>query len=181
MNILKPHRIEDYVLEKLIDGEQLAITLLSKIRKTKNHITKQGFYAALRKLKADEIILMYKGKVSLNTVWIKKMNEMFEEINKAYTVNQKSFDVLGLENRESISYTFSNIKSLDTFWGHSQNILLHNTNSNQPIYAYDPHYWFYTARRDTEKELLKEIVKHNRQFLMSVGYSTPLDKIIKKS
>lgn len=179
MNILKPNKIEDYIIMKLIHGEQLAIALLSQIRTARKQVTKQGFYAALRKLKSEDIVLMYKGRVSLNTVWIKKMNELFEEISRDYTTNQKTFDVLGLENKESISYTFSNIRNLDTFWGHAQNILLHNTASDQPIYAYDPHYWFYIARRDTEKELLDEIIKNKRQFLMSVGYKSTLDKIIK--
>lgn len=179
MNIIKPKRVEDLIIQQLIRGELFTTDLLLKIRNIRKNTTKQGFYAALRKLKHEEIVLIYKGTVSLNTIWIKKMRETFEDISKTYTTNQKSFDVLGLEDKESISYSFSNIKSLDIFWGHSQNILIHNTSHLQPIYSYDPHYWFYLARRESEKELLSEIVKHKRQFLMSVGGTSHLDKVIK--
>jgi hypothetical protein len=180
MNLIQPQRLEDYIIKFLTGGEQTTASLLSNIRSKRKNTTKQGFYAALRKLKSDEIILVYKSIASLNTVWIKKMRDLFEVIGKTYTVDQKSFDVLGLENKESISYTFSNTKSLDIFWGHAQNIIVHNTSKDQPIYAYDPHYWFYIARKETETELLKEIAQKGRQFLMTVGGSTKLDKIIQK-
>lgn len=179
MNIIKPEKLEDLILHNLIQGEMVTTNLLSKIRLNGKNTTKQGFYAALRKLKKEEVILVYKGTVSLNTVWIKKMQDVFEKISQTYTINQKSFDVLSLEDKESTSYSFSTIKNLDIFWGHAQNILIHNTSPQQPIYAYDPHYWFYLARRDTEKELLKEIEQNKRQFLMTVGGTTALDKIIK--
>lgn len=179
MNILKPKKIEDLVTASLIHGEQMASELLGRIQSTGKNITKQGFYAALRKLKTEETILIYKGRVSLNTVWIKKMRDMFEIIDRAYTMGTKSFDVLGLENKESITYSFSTIRNLDIFWGHSQNILIHNTDEQEPVYAYDPHYWFYIARKDTERELLRELERNKRQFLMTVSSTLPLDKTIK--
>jgi hypothetical protein len=107
------------------------------------------------------------------------MRDIFENINKVYTDNQNSFDVLGLENKESITYSFSNIKNLDGFWGHLQDILVHKTNKSEPVYSYDPHYWFYIARKEREREILNEIVKRKRQFLMTVGGFTKLDNIIK--
>ncbi len=179
MNLINPQKIEDLILKLLMKGELNTTSLLSHIREIRKDTTKQGFYAALRKLKAEEVILIYKGTVSLNTVWIKKMRDAFEILGRTYTTEQTSFDVLDLQDKESISYSFSTIKNLDIFWGHSQNILMHNTPNHEPIYAYDPHYWFYLARKDTESELLKEIVQNKRQFLMSVGNSAGLDKLIK--
>lgn len=179
MSLLKPQKLEDYIVKLLVTGEKNTTALLSEIQEQKHGITKQGFYAALRKLRSEEIILVYKRKASLNTVWIKKMDELFTTINKTYTIEQKTFDVLGLEDKESVSYSFSNTKNLDIFWGHSQNIIIRNTGPNEPIYAYDPHYWFYIARKETETELLKEIVQNKRQFLMTVGGKLHLDQIIK--
>jgi hypothetical protein len=179
MNIINPKRLEDLIVNLLMDGERATTELLSVIRINRKNTTKQGFYAALRKLKADEVILVYRKAVSLNTAWIKKMHEAFEIIEKTYTTDHKSFDVLDLEEKESISYAFSNIKNLDIFWGHSQNILIHNSQTSEPVYSYDPHYWFYIARKETEKELLKEIVAQKRQFLMTVAGQAKLDKIIK--
>ena len=179
MNLINPQRLEDYIVKLLMEGEQSTTSLLSRVRVIRKNTTKQGFYAALRKLKAEEVALTYKGKVSLSTVWINKMKSSFEEIGRKYAAGQASFSVLDLDDRESMSYSFSTIKNLDIFWGYSQSILMHNTPDNNPIYAYDPHYWFYFAHKETETELLKEIVQHKRQFLMTVGGATKLDKAVK--
>jgi hypothetical protein len=178
MNILKPKNIEDRIINLLIDGEKSTISLLEQLKLTMK-ITKQGFYASLRKLRANETVVVYKGKVSLNTTWISKMRDLIETIGRAYTTEPHSSDFLNLNDKESISYSFASIKNLDSFWGHTQNILIHNTPQNEPIYCYDPHYWLYLVRRETEKELLKEIVKIKKQFLMSVGAKTKLDKLIR--
>ncbi len=175
MNLLKPAKIEDQIVKLLIPGEAKTTALLSDIRSSQKDITKQGFYAALRKLKRDEVVLTYKGMASLDRVWIGKMNDVFATVNKTYQTNQALFDVLGLENKESVMYTFTHTKSLDTFWGHSQNIIMHNTPETEPIYAYNTHYWIHVARHETEKAILDEIVKHKRQFLISFGYGYPLD------
>lgn len=180
MNLINPKNIEYQILNLLQNGEKETSSLLTEIRKNRP-ATKQGFYQALRKLKTEETVLIYKRKVSLNTVWIKKMRDLIDKISKIYTVNQNIFDVLELEDKESISYSFNNIKSLDIFWGHSQNILIHNTDHFEPIYCYDPHYWFYIARKNTETELIEEIVRNKRQFLITVGGTTRLDKSIKKN
>lgn len=178
MNILKPKNIEEQIISLLVGGEKSTTSLLELMR-TKVKITKQGFYASLRKLRANETVVVYKGKVSLNTTWIGKMRDLVEMMSRTYTTEPYSSDFLNLNDKESISYSFTSIKSLDSFWGHVQNILIHNTNKNEPIYCYDPHYWLYLVRRDTEKVLLKEIVSIKRQFLMSNGAKNKLDRLIK--
>lgn len=181
MDIVTPKKIEDIIISKLIRGEQRSTSLLDDIRKTRKNTTKQGFYAILRKLRKNEIVLVYKGIVSLNTVWIRKLRGIFELADKKYLSGQESFDALKLENGESLSYTFKNLNNLDIFWGHSQNIFLHNSPITEPVYCYDPHYWLYLARNKTEIELLNEITKNKRQFLMNIGNSYFLDKVIKKN
>ncbi len=178
MNILKPNNIEDLIINLLINGRRTTISLLEQIQ-AQEKITKQGFYSSLRKLRTKETVVVYKGNVSLNTTWIMKMRDLVETISRTYTTEPHSSEFLNLNNKESISYSFTSIKNLDSFWGHMQNILVHNTNKNEPIYCYDPHYWLYLVRRETEKELLKEIVTIKKQFLMSVGARNKLDRLIK--
>lgn len=179
MNLLKPHNLEDQIIKLLIEGEAKTSSLLEKIRITRLQTTKQGFYAALRKLKRDDVLLTYKGKASLSRAWLQEMASLLEKASAAYKTKQALSDVLGLEDKENLTYAFSNIKNLDIFWGYAQNIIMHNTPNSEPIYAYDPHYWLYVARIDSEKKLLKEITNNGRQFLMTVGNSYPLDKAIK--
>lgn len=180
MNILQSTNLEEMIISLLSDGEKNTTALLQEIRELRKRTTKQGFYAALRKLRKEEVVLLYKGKATLHTSWITDMQNKIEQINKAYTVEANSFDILSLDDKESVSYIFSTIKHLDTFWGHSQNILIHKTLNNNPIFAYDPHYWFYIARKEAEEKLLKILSKNRRQFLMTVGYNTKLDKVTKK-
>ncbi len=179
MNFLNPKKLEDLVASLLLKGRQNTTDLLDMVRKVRRQTTKQGFYVALRKLKKEDVITVYRKEASLNTTWLAKMRDVVNEVTEAHTTGNKSFGVLKLEDGESVTYSFSNIKNLDTFWGHSQNILVHNTPNAEPLYTYDPHYWFYIARKETEKKLLEEIVENKRQFLITVGGNTDLDKIIK--
>jgi len=87
--------------------------------------------------------------------------------------------VLALRDKESVSYTFATTRHLDTFWGHTQSILANQTPVSEPVFSYDPHYWFYIAREETEKKLVQDIAASGRQFLMTVGSDTPLDRILK--
>lgn len=179
MNPLKPTKLEEIIIFLLLQGEKRTTTLLEEVRRIRKKTTKQGFYLALRGLKKEEVILIFKKTVSLDTVWIRKMREMLEKISSDQQTKESSSYLLNLENKESIIYSFSTIKNLDTFWGHVQSILVHNTDTKEPIFSYDPHYWFYITRTEREKELLKEMIANKKQFLMTVGGTTPLDKVVK--
>lgn len=143
------------------------------------HATKQAVYAALRKLKSEEIIVIYKGIVALNTAWVKDLRTIVMQMQKAYGKEKGDFDFLSLGNKESVLYSFSNMLHLDTFWGHVQTLLVNATPQTEPIYAYNPHYWFYIARKKTERRLLDDLISQSRQFLITVGGKTKLDKIIR--
>ena len=179
MNLLKPHSIEEYIVWMLRTGEKKTTQLLNEVQLAKKKLTKQGFYLALRKLKEEEIVVVYKKRVSLSSAWILRMQDWMDTVGRQYTVGAKSFSIISLADKESISYTFSNSRNLDTFWGHAQNLILHHTLPSDPIFSYDSHYWIYLARESLEKKLLQEMVKLKRQFLMTVGGSTPLDKLIR--
>lgn len=180
MDLLKPRAIEDLILLIIQKGEQNTGDILRNIQNIRKNTTKQAFYSALRKLKSDEVVVVYKGSVALHTTWIRNMQEKIDQMAQAYSVGLDAFSVLSLANQESISFIFYNSRALDSFWGHSQNILMYNTTPGEPIYSYDPHYWFFIARQDSERKLLKEIVRNKRQFLMAVGGADYLDKVIKR-
>jgi DNA-binding PadR family transcriptional regulator len=179
MGFLKPQTIEEHIVHHLSLGEETSTELLKYLEKTIKHITKQGFYKALRKLQRDEVVVIYKKTVSLDRIWVRKIVTMLEPLLNTNIENQNSVHELHLEDKESATYTFTNIKNLDTFWGYLQNTFVHKTDPSEPIFSYDPHYWFYIARKDREKELLKDLMAHKRQFLMTAGGTSPLDKLIK--
>lgn len=180
MSIIKPHSLDEIIIDCLKNGEKESPSLLYEVQSIRTHITKQGFYAALRKLRSEEIVTIRKKTVALNTSWIRDLQSLAETMSLIYLGKNASFDLLSLNDKESASFVFSTTIALDVFWGHSQNIFFYNTSADTPIYCYDPHYWIYVARKEIEQKLLDDITKNNRQFLIVVGGATPLDRVIKK-
>ncbi len=177
MSLLAPQTIEEWIIFYLQAGQKSTEELIAEIRNRKGNITKQGFYAALRKLKKEETVVVYKKTVALNTSWVWDMQNMFAGISREYG---DAVDVLSLGDRESVSYSFQNTRHLDIFWGNLQNTLIRNLPTSHAVYAYDPHYWFYIARKETELKLLKQITETGRQFLITVGGNTWLDQETRK-
>ncbi len=179
MDFIRPKTVEDLIVIFLKDGEKKTTEVLSQIREIRKNTTKQAFYAALRKLKKEEVVLVYKGSAALHTTWVRRMQETIDQLAYAYSMGSNAFSVLGLADRESLSFVFYNSKSLDIFWGHSQNILIYNTSASEPIYAYDPHYWFLIAREESETKLFEEMARSKKQFLMTVGGNSLVDNSIR--
>ncbi len=179
MSFLKPKTTEEIIVSLLESGEKDTLTLLEEIRHSRKKSTKQAFYAALRKLKAEETVVVYKSLVALHTTWINDLQNVVRKITKTYAGGAEPFGMLSLADKETVTYTFSTIRHLDSFWGHAQTMLMTHTPTSEAIYAYNPHYWFYLARKTTEQKLLEEIAAKKRQFLMTVGGNSKLDKVIR--
>ena len=179
MNILNPADIEGLITRFLTEGPQSTHELYELLLLVRPS-TKQGFYAALRKLKKEDVIVVYKKQVSLNTTWIRSMQDRLSVMSRAYLGSAELSGILDLGDRESVSLSFTSTHHLDAFWGHAQNVIIEATPAREPIYAYDPHYWFYIARRKTESQLLSDIARAKRQFLITVGGTSPLDRLIKR-
>ncbi|MBI2030034.1 hypothetical protein HYT05_00250 [Candidatus Kaiserbacteria bacterium] len=124
-------------------------------------------------------MVVQKKTAALNTTWIQKMRDLIVGMGRVYTDDTGAIGILSLADKESVSYTFATIQQLDAFWGHTQNIVVHVTPVSDPVYTYDPHYWFYIGRKDTEHALVDEVTSLSKQFLMTVGGDTPLDKAIR--
>jgi len=179
MDFLTPTSVSELIIDGLREGPRSTVELLRTIQ-GRRRVTKQGFYAALRELKKSETVLVYRHTVSLNAAWIARMQERLTAIGHAYLSSPVLPDLLALQEKESISFSFSSSRTLDSFWGHAQSLLLQHTPAAEPIYSYDPHYWFYLARKETEERLIRDIEASRRQFLMIVGGDGELDRLIQK-
>ncbi len=173
MKLYEPKDVKEYIINELFHGEKSTTNLLNDIQ-DKYRITKQGFYLALKKLKKNEVIIVYNKMVKLDSIWATKTKELLDEYLNDTSKNQ----ILNLSDRESVSYKFSSIKHLDTLWGDAQETLA-LINPKNAIFSYDPHYWFYIVRQKREEALLQKIVARKQQFLMTVGSESGIDKSIK--
>lgn len=178
MSLLDPKGLDEKIVLLLKDGGLDTGDLLARLQGS-DAVTKQGFYAALRRLKAEDCVIVQKKTVALNTTWIQKMRNLIVGMGRVYTDDTGAIGILSLADKESVSYSFATIQQLDAFWGHAQNIVVHATPVSDPVYTYDPHYWFYIGRKDTEHALVDEVTSLGKQFLMTVGGDTALDKAIK--
>lgn len=178
MSLLAPKILDEKIVLLLRKGGLKTHDLLANLQKTEK-ITKQGFYAALRRLKAEDTVVIHHKIIGLNTTWIQKMRDMLANMSLVYTRSGEASDILSLADKESISYSFTSIQQLDAFWGHAQNIVIRTTPVNEAVYTYDPHYWFWIGRAETERALVEEVISLGKQFLMTVGGSTPIDKAIR--
>lgn len=177
MSLISPRKIDELVLAALTAGPSKTTTLFSEVCES-HLVSKQGFYAALRRLRANDTIVVAKRQVSLNTTWIHKMRDLVAKMGRTYE-QREEHEVLRLRDKESISYIFSSLRQLDNFWGHIQNIVVRALPKDAAVFTYDPHYWFYIGRRETERALIKEVVASGKQFLMTVAGTTPLDALIR--
>lgn len=179
MSLLRPATVAEAIMNQLKNGERKTTQVLKDLSVFEGGITKQAFYSALRKLKNEEVVVVYGGRVAINTAWVLDMRELVAQMERSYLPENIEADLPALSQKESVSYLFSNSRHLDVFWGHSQSQIIRRTPASEPVYSYDPHYWFYIARKETESKLIDEITSTNRQFLMTVGGVAPLDKVLR--
>lgn len=181
MNLLIPASIEEFTINFLQKKPLSGAELLAKIRESRPQTTKQALYAALRKLKSAEIVVMAHMRISLSSVWVIKMTEFFQTAKHFYTKTALTDEgFLNLGDGDRISYSFKSPNLTDIFWGHAFDILSEVTPITEPIYIYNPHEWFFLARHETEKTLFQKITKSGKQILVIVGGTTYLDKMVSK-
>lgn len=177
--IYNPKTIEDYILSYLQKGSFNTSELLEKIKTIRPKTTKQGFYQSLRKLKKDEVVVIYSKRVSLSHIWINTMSEYFATAKRLHTLaGVPSEDFLQLEDGDKISYTFKSPTIADMFWGHAFGVLASRTQQDEPVYIYNPHEWFMIARHKSEKIVFNEIISSGKQLFVLIGNNDPLDKYI---
>lgn len=180
MNILKPQSIEEHIISLLQKESHSGPELLIAIQAKRTGTTKQALYAALRKLRSAEIVVVHKMRISLSSIWVTKIAEFFTLAKHFYTKTVTTDEgFLNLEDGDRVTYSFKNPNVTDVFWAHAVDILSEITPLSEPYYIYDPHEWFMLAR-ETEGPLLKKISQTGRQVLILAGGTTPLDKIIIK-
>lgn len=182
MDILHPSTIEERLLRLLVKGPQRTTALLAELQRIEP-ITKQGFYAALRAMHAQEVITIAKKIVSINTTWIYRMDRVINEMGKAFISplgHKDIFNISSFHAGDTATFHFTTIYQLDTFWGHIHNILHSNLPIHEPLMICDPHYWFFVARPQTERDLLEYMTNAGRQFFMVVSGDSPIDREIKK-
>lgn len=181
MSIEKPKKIEEYIINELKNGPLIILDLVELIRGKRSMVTKQAVYSAIRILKNNEQIVVYKGVASLNMVWINSMLSYFSIVKHNY-VKSSSTDnnFIDLDDKDKIKYYFQNPLKADIFWTHALYLLLENNKDNSPIFLYNPHEWFLLARYDNEVEIFNTMARKEHKLFLTVSADNFLDRYVAK-
>lgn len=173
--------IEELLIDLLQNGPLSTKTLITSIAKIRTNTTKQAVYAALRRMRKDEKVVLYRGIVSLSDIWIERMLQFFTIAqHKTRASGEGDYSFLNLRDGEKISYSFKNAVQTDAFWSHAFSILGYTVPIHEPYYLYNPHDWFLLARTKNERILIRSILTSGREYHMTVGGDTALDRLIAK-
>lgn len=181
MIVTPPISIEDYIISLLRDGPVGTVELILRIKKYLPKATKQAVYAALRKLKSQEVVVVHNKEASLSVQWLRKL-ELFVNIaaERSFDAESRSNGILALSDGDRIAYRFKNAHLLDSFWWHASALLLETQSTQEPVYIYHTHEWFLHARRSTELDFIRYIRSKHRTLFLAVSRNTPLDKLAAK-
>lgn len=174
-------RLEKLILEALQNGGLQNTELISEVQKLRPGTTKQGVYRILKKLAKDEIIILHNKSSSLNLNWIYETQEFIATAQFHYAKqSNNSLNFLTLNNKSKISYTFSNLAELDTFWNQVLYILNESVSPSEPLWVYNPHQWFFYSRNKNEQNLIKALKLKHRKCLVTLVYKDKLNTEIKR-
>ena len=171
--------VEEAVLNILQKGTLLGTEIVRQTSLLRTDTTKQAVYRVLRKSKKEEKIVIHGKSVSLNIQWLKAMGE-FYSLAEFYYSGSSGETFLNLKGRDKIIYSFKNLNLLDAFGIHALHMMGMVTEKHTPLFAYNPHEWFFWARREAEQMFVEAMHKDDRQLFLVSSHSDPLDLELRK-
>ena len=166
--------IEEIVLSSLFHEGSLSVAALSTLIKKKRGVfTKQGLYRVLRKLKTEEKVVIYKGVISLNQLWVFTLRSLTQ---KASGGNSVIGNIAEMKEGERIQLRLKGLDSIDRVWSDLFLSLEMFTPASLPLYLYNPHNWTILAREATDRVHIEQLEKKGRQTFLAIGSDTFLDK-----
>jgi hypothetical protein len=176
----KVERIENQVIELLKSGSLRTTVLITILQEKGLKPTRQAVYRVLRSLCKSEIVVIYNRMVSLNMRWLEQLASFADVAEYFYDIDKlRSGSFVHLREKEKITYTFNSLRYTDAFWNHALYVVLQIVPKHEHWFAYNPHAWFFIARKDEELSLLTQITKQ-RLYLLTAGGRTHMDKVIQK-
>lgn len=180
MDFNTPTTAEEVIIAELSRSNRTAEALLKIVQLHKAGFTKQALYLVLRKLIEKEIVIKHGKLFSLSQPWFRKMSLFFSIAEKQYGNTGESNEILRLSDGDKILYSFKNAEEADKFWAHAFHVFGTFLAGKEPIYMYNPHEWFFYARKESEEFMFTEAKKRNQKiWLIAAGVSV-LDKYIGK-
>ncbi len=177
MHILTGH-IEELVLTALLkDGSLRTSELLEKAFR-KRQYTKQGVYRVLRKLKAEEKVVIYKSTVSINNFWREQLQSLLDAHDSG---NSIVGDVRELQSGDRLSLKLRGLSAADQVWSHLFIPIEKWLSNRHPLFLYNQHNWTGLLRKETDRVHVERLERSRRPTYLTIGSIATLDKAVTRT
>ena len=174
MHILTGH-IEELVLTALLKEGSLTTSELLERSFRRHHYTKQGVYRVLRKLKAEEKIVVYKSVVSINNFWRDQLQSLLAAKDPDTSIVG---DVRGLKKGDRLSLKLRGLSTVDQVWSHLFISVEKDLSNRHPLFLYNPHNWTALLREETDRTHAERFEQSQRPTYLVVNSTSKLDKAV---
>lgn len=163
------HDIEDRVVEKLAEG-WATVKALAQSLGEESKVSLRGVYKAVDQLIGSGVAIKVGRKVMLNHEWAQGV---------ADKLAAPATPLIGPQER--LSYTFTSLEHLDTFWK-STVLPLERTAEVRELFIYNPHsFWILLpGRKESEESFFNHFGPQQAGFL-TVGGETAADLEFKRT
>lgn len=170
--------LDDHVVRALAEKPgQTATGLFGHVEKDlKKKPTPQGWYKALRRLLAEEVLIKDGKKYSLNARWVLGIVKYAQKAEKTH-LGETDVKLVRLpQPGKRITFHFKNLLAMDAFWGHVLVYIASRTKKPSVLYAYNPHFWFYLAHEQSERQYNQGMRRYGVKTHMIIGSDSFLDR-----
>ncbi|HEY1041702.1 MAG TPA: hypothetical protein VGE63_03195 [Candidatus Paceibacterota bacterium] len=169
MNLFRSEHLKELIIDTLLQiSPQSGKDLLGSINKQAKY-SKQGMYKSLNNLIEEKVVLKQGTQFLINNLWKEKLIASLSPSN--ILPNH-------LEEGDSIALSFFNPLETDRIWAHY--FLQAYSETNGPVFIYDPHEWFMVAHKESEEAVFNKFNQDKRRLCVSVAKDTENDLLFAK-
>lgn len=176
---------ESYVLDILSTRPRLSVKDLYALflQKDTRKITIQAFYALIRKM-IDQRILVKEGQALLiDASWAAALLAFADKVKGVYLTNESAASNIVLQPGERREIVFETVMAMDNFWTNALIVALYrlqqdDSSENRDVCAYNYHSWFQIARTAQEQSLADAYEQTGLHYYVASGTHSFLDQAV---
>ncbi len=170
--------IEDTILASLLKKGSQSTTQLLAVISAKHDCTRQGFYRALRKLRDEERVVVYRSTVTVNQMWLRQIKRLVGGSDQNVSIIG---DFSALQQGDQLSLTLTGLQNMDRLWAHIFSIVEETVPVKEALFLYNPHNWSALLRAKSDRVHEESLRSSKRSAYLIIGSGSQLDKDVTRA